>query len=134
MSATSVSHPPLCTSPQTPLVEELLASYGELYGYLRGRLRNAAEAADIAQSSFAQVYAHLRDHPVGNARALLFQAARNLWVDAYRRGRSEAAALEAWAIAQDDLAPSAERIASARQQLLRLIARIDRMPRLRREA
>lgn len=126
---------PATTHPANPasLMDSLLASYADLCHYLRARVRNPADAADIAQASFARAYAHALNHPVANARALLFQAARHLWIDGHRRGLAEAAALDAWFARQDDTAPSAERIASARQQLQRLITRIDRMPRLRRE-
>lgn len=120
-------------TPRRAALDELLASYADLRRYLQGRLRNPADACDIAQSSFAQAYAHALEHPVANARALLFQAARNLWIDGLRRQRSESAVLDAWLAMQDDAAPSAERIVAARQQLARVIARIERMPRLRRD-
>ncbi|MFT3800599.1 MAG: sigma-70 family RNA polymerase sigma factor [Burkholderiaceae bacterium] len=119
-------------SPRREALDELLASYADLCRYLQSRLRNSADAYDIAQSSFAQAYAHALEHPVANARALLFQAARNLWIDGLRRRRSEST-LDAWLATRDDAAPSAERIVVARQQLARVIARIERMPRLRRD-
>jgi len=119
--------------PQRQALADLLASYADLRHYLIGRLRNPADAGDIAQSSFAQAYAHALEHPVANARALLFQAARNLWIDGQRRRRTEASVLEAWLARQDETVPSAERIVAAREQLERVIARIDRMPRLRRD-
>ena len=114
-------------------LDELLGSYGDLRAYLRGRLNNPADAADIAQSSFAQVYAYMLERPVRNARALLFQSARNLWTDICRRRHVEAGVFESWQIVHDDMAPSAERVVSARRELQQLIERIERMPRLRRE-
>ncbi|MEE1886896.1 RNA polymerase sigma factor [Pseudomonas carassii] len=114
-------------------VDDLLAHYSDLRRYLCGRLRNPDDAADIAQSSFAQAYAHALNTPVINARALLFQAARNLCIDQYRRRSTELAALEDWLARADWLSPSVEEIMIAREQLQHLIARIERMPRLRRE-
>ncbi|MCE0912687.1 RNA polymerase sigma factor [Pseudomonas sp. NMI760_13] len=114
-------------------VDDLLAHYSDLRRYLCGRLRNPDDAADIAQSSFAQAYAHALNAPVINARALLFQAARNLCIDQYRRRSIELAALEDWLARADWLSPSVEEIMIAREQLQHLIARIERMPRLRRE-
>ncbi|MBF8779620.1 RNA polymerase sigma factor [Pseudomonas fulva] len=115
------------------VVHELLASYSDLRGYLCGRLRNHDDAADIAQSSFAQAYAHAMTAPVLNARALLFQAARNLCIDRHRRRSTELAALEDWLARAEVLSPSVEQILLAREQLQQLILRIERMPRLRRE-
>ena len=114
-------------------VDDLLAHYSDLRRYLCGRLRNPDDAADIAQSSFAQAYAHALNAPVINARALLFQAARNLCIDQHRRRSTELAALEDWLARADWLSPSVEEIMIAREQLQHLIARIERMPKLRRE-
>ncbi|QXI39499.1 RNA polymerase sigma factor [Pseudomonas xantholysinigenes] len=115
------------------IVDDLLAHYSDLRRYLGGRLRNPDDAADIAQSSFAQAYAHALNAPVINARALLFQAARNLCIDQYRRRTTELAALEDWLVRAEPFSPSVEAIMIAREQLQHLIARIERMPRLRRE-
>ncbi|MDR2307623.1 MAG: RNA polymerase sigma factor [Paucimonas sp.] len=115
------------------VVDDLLAHYSDLRRYLCGRLRNPDDAADIAQSSFAQAYAHALSAPVINARALLFQAARNLCIDQYRRRSTELAALEDWLTRVELLSPSVEDIIIAREQLQSLIDRIERMPRLRRE-
>ena len=124
---------PSCTSSLNAVVDDLLASYTELRRYLCGRLRNADDAADIAQSSFAQAYAHALNSPVANPRALLFKAARNLCIDQYRRHSSEVAALDDWMSRLDVLSPTVEEIVIAREQLQHLIERIERMPRLRRE-
>ena len=131
---TSITTPWAGTAaPFQAVVDELLANYSDLRRYLTGRLRNPDDAADIAQSSFAQAYAHALNAPVLNARALLFQAARNLCIDQYRRRSTELAALEDWLVRVDGLSPSVEDIMIAREQLQLLIALIERMPRLRRE-
>lgn len=115
------------------VIDELLAQYSDLRRYLTGRLRHREDAADIAQSSFAQAYAYALSSPVENPRALLFQAARNLCVDQFRKRRVEQAALEQWWLRTEVLTPSLDAVVIARQQLQQLIERIERMPRLRRE-
>ena len=45
------------------VVDDLLAHYSDLRRYLCGRLRNPDDAADIAQSSFAQAYAYALNAP-----------------------------------------------------------------------
>ena len=131
---TSLSTPWTASAAALPeVVHDLLAHYSDLRRYLCGRLRNPDDAADIAQSSFAQVYAHALNAPVINARALLFQAARNLCIDQHRRRSNELSALEDWLTRADVLTPSVEDILIAREQLQQLIERIERMTRLRRE-
>lgn len=115
------------------VVHDLLVNYTDLRRYLCARLRNPDDAADIAQSSFAQAYAHALNAPVLNARALLFQAARNLCIDQHRRRSTELAALQDWLARAEALSPSVEDVLIAREQLQQLIERIERMPRLRRE-
>lgn len=124
---------PVSARPLVAAVRELLAHYADLRGYLAVRLRNPDDAADIAQSSFAQVYAYSLNRPVANSRALLFQAARNLCIDQHRRRGVELAALDDWLARVEVFSPSIEEVMIARQQLAHLIALIEGMPRLRRE-
>ena len=105
------------------VVDDLLANYSDLRRYLCGRLRNPDDAADIAQSSFAQAYAHALNAPVLNARALLFQAARNLCIDQYRRRELERAYLASIEALPQQEVPSAE----SRLLILDALERIDRM-------
>ena len=130
---TSLSSPWAGAPAFQAVVHDLLVHYTDLRRYLCGRLRNPDDAADIAQSSFAQAYAHALNAPVANARALLFQAARNLCIDQYRRRSTELAALQDWLTRAEALSPSVEDVMIAREQLQQLIERIERMPRLRRE-
>lgn len=130
---TSFSLPWTAAPALQSVVHDLLANYTDLRRYLCVRLRNPDNAADIAQSSFAQAYAHALNAPVLNPRALLFQAARNLCIDQHRRRSTELAALEDWLARAEVLSPSVEDVLIAREQLQQLIERIERMPRLRRE-
>ncbi|CAM3425213.1 RNA polymerase sigma factor [Paracidovorax anthurii] len=60
--------------------------YRELLNFLALKVRSRDAAADLAQESFARVYAAQRSgSTVRDPRALLFSTARNLLVDAHRR-------------------------------------------------
>jgi DNA-directed RNA polymerase specialized sigma24 family protein len=133
MSTSLDSAVPAHSADLTRVVNQLLASYQELQRYLIGQLRNRDDAIDVAQSSFAQAYAYALSRPVDNARALLFQSARNLCVDQFRRQKVEQLALETWGLHCADWAPSTESVVAARQELQLLMRRIERMPVLRRE-
>lgn len=122
-----------CVHTLQSVIDDLLAQYADLRHYLTARLRHRDDAADIAQSSFAQVYAYALTSPVDNPRALLFQAARNLCIDQFRKRRIEQSVLEDWWLRTELTTPSMETVAIARQQLQQLIVHIQRMPRLRRE-
>lgn len=129
----SAERPVGMASPLRHVVQELLASYAELRRHLIHQLRNADDAADIAQTTFLQAYAHALAAPVHNPRALLFQTARHLCIDQFRRQSTEAAVLDAWFACTEPAALSAERIVSGRQQLRLLVDRVEAMPVLRRE-
>ena len=101
------------------LAAELLAAYTEVRRWLTRRLGNAHDAADIAQSSFEQVYAYATGTAVAAPRALLFRAARGLCVDRGRRRQVEARVLATFGATMPVLAPSPEQIASEREALTR---------------
>lgn len=114
--------------------EELVAAYAELRHFLLRRMRNADDAADLAQSSFERVYAHALATPVSAPRALLFHTARNLCIDharhqAVARGWLE----ECSALDADAMAPSTEHIVSQRQLAERVAACLEQLPVRRRE-
>lgn len=122
----------------SPIVTELLASYRELRNYLRGRLGNAEDAADIAQTSFERVY-HYALPASGEAptiespRALLFKAAHNICINLARHDKL---VLE-WLNERSQLeinvsAPSAELLVSQRQLLNKLVNHLEKMPARRR--
>jgi transmembrane sensor len=116
------------------LLAELLSAYGELRRWLARRLGNPQDAADVAQSSFEQVYAYAAATPVASPRALLFRAARSLCIDRGRRRQVEARAFEELHAAPPASAPSAEQLAQEREALAGIGARLARLPRKRREA
>ncbi len=66
------------------------AHEGELRGYLRHRMRNADDAEDLLQEVFLKALRQGgRFCDIGNARAWLFQVARNALADRLRVGREQ---------------------------------------------
>lgn len=116
------------------LTDELMQAYGELRRFLLRRLGNAQDAADVAQSSFERVYAYALASPVASPRALLFRTARSVCIDQGRRRRLEARLFQPLEDAEAAPAPSVERVVAGNQIVMRLIARLARLPRKRREA
>lgn len=109
-----------------PGVETLYVDHhGWLLSWLRRRLGNAFDAADLAQDTFVRVMASRRlPADLGQApRALLTHVAKGLVVDHWRRKEVERAYLEALACLPEAQAPSPE----ARLQILQALCRIDAM-------
>ncbi|MES2611116.1 MAG: sigma-70 family RNA polymerase sigma factor [Pseudomonadota bacterium] len=117
--------------------------YRELLNFLSRSVKDRATAADLAQESFARIYAAQQaGQAIRDPRALLYRTARNLLTDHHRRGAVRALAgevpddgtlgdAEAWA------APSAfepDAALSSGQGLAAMIATIDALPARCREA
>ncbi|MFT4265649.1 MAG: sigma-70 family RNA polymerase sigma factor [Xenophilus sp.] len=107
-------------------VEDLYAGHhGWLQGWLRRRLGNACDAADLAHDTFVRVMAsrrlpaHLGEEP----RALLTHVAKGLVIDHWRRQEVERAYLGALAHLPEPEAPSSE----ARLLIIEALMRIDTM-------
>lgn len=111
--------------------------YRELLAFLSYRLRDRDTAADLAQESYARVYASERaGTPVRDPRALLYTTARNLVTDHHRRSQARGGDAEP---APDDEAadpdahagPGAyepETVLEARQRFEALAAIVDSLP------
>ncbi|KAF1068763.1 MAG: putative RNA polymerase sigma factor FecI [Pseudomonas citronellolis] len=69
------------------------ACHGELLRFLRRHLNSTADAADMAQDTFAQWLKSPAPQRVEQPRAFLFQIARNLLRDHWRRQKSGAGRL-----------------------------------------
>ncbi|KRP70652.1 MULTISPECIES: sigma-70 family RNA polymerase sigma factor [Pseudomonas] len=84
--------------------------HGWLRGWLRRRLGNAADAADLAQDTFVRLLSSGLGEPlsVTTPRAYLATVANRLSINLYRRRSLEQAYLEALAQAPQDVAPSLE--------------------------
>ena len=111
-----------------------LRLYSELLGFFARFLNDKEAANDLVQESYARVYARGESGMVvHNLRALLYRTGKNLAIDAARRRKAEEAALETLLAISAQTAPSTEQCVAARLQLERVLLRLQRMPRKRRE-
>ncbi|PWB33326.1 RNA polymerase subunit sigma [Pseudomonas sp. SDI] len=68
--------------------------YADILYFLRKRMDNASDAADITQDVFTQWLGYRDKHRVEQPRAFLFQVARNLLRDHWRRQKVRHAVLD----------------------------------------
>jgi len=115
--------------------------YTELYqdhhqwleAWLRKRLGNVADAADLAQDTYVRIMTAARLPGPGQSRAFLVQVARGLVIDLHRRRALESAYREALAARPEDQAPSAERQALVLEALIEIDRVLDDLPARVRE-
>jgi RNA polymerase sigma factor (sigma-70 family) len=105
----------------SPSLETLYCDHhGWLQRWLRGRLNNASDAADLAHDTFLRLLGG-RSQPhfgsMAEARAYLRTTAQNLCVNLWRRQEIERAWLDTLANTPANLHPSAERQAMVLQAL-----------------
>jgi RNA polymerase sigma factor (sigma-70 family) len=108
--------------------------YAELLNYFSRALQDRDAAADVVQESYARVLGMGARTMVQDLRALLFRTGKNIVIDDARRRQVETRMADTLAALHAGEAPSADRSVSARQQLERLAARLNVLPRRRREA
>lgn len=117
--------------------QDLQTLYGENHGWLqdwlRRRLGNAFDAADLAQDTFVRILVSGRVPDTAQSRAHLTQIAKGLVIDLHRRRVLEAAYLKALAVLPENLAPSPEERALALEALLLLDAALGSLPAKVRE-
>jgi RNA polymerase sigma factor (sigma-70 family) len=82
--------------------------HGWLRGWLRQRLNNSADAADLTQDTFLRILLAHSSETLREPRHYLATVARGLVIDLYRRRSLEQAYLEALAQQPEHVAPSAE--------------------------
>lgn len=110
--------------------------YADILHFLRKRMDNASDAADMTQDVFAQWLGYRDRAKVEQPRAFLFQVARNLLSDHWRRQKVRHAALadeplaDAHAPAANDPLDHAQR----QQRLNQLRQVLDELSPRRREA
>ncbi|MCH7342878.1 sigma-70 family RNA polymerase sigma factor [Pelomonas sp. CA6] len=109
--------------------------HGWLYGWLRRRLGSSADAADLAQETFARLLA-ARTPPASlrEPRAYLNTVARGLLVNWFQRQALERAYLEALAALPEACAPAPEQRLQILQTLQEIDALLDGLPGPVREA
>ncbi|MBK1615506.1 RNA polymerase subunit sigma [Rubrivivax gelatinosus] len=104
-----------------PVQTLYLEHHGWLQAWLRRRLDDSQQAADLAHDTFVRLLAGRREHFGDEPRALLTHVAKGLVVDHWRRREVERAYLEALAATPEALAPSPE----TRLALLQTLLQID---------
>jgi len=107
------------------------AHHGWLFGWLRRRLGNSADAADLAQDTFVGLLGAYRRRALPDLqepRAYLTTIAKRLMVDLYRRLALEQAYLEVLAAMPARHAPSEEQRLAVLQTLREVDAMLAALP------
>lgn len=105
-----------------------------LVRYLSKKVRNNEDANDLAQEAFLRMHRFQQSSELDNARAFLFRTANNLVIDQIRRDKVHDKYLSSEMLPEqsdeneDKFAPSAERTASAAQELDKIYQVVDKMP------
>ncbi len=107
--------------------------HGWLHGWLRKKLGNNCDAADLAQDTYVRLLVSGRRPEPAQSRAWLTQIARGLVLDFYRRRRLEQAWQETLASLPEPETPSLEQQAIILQTLLAIDAALDALPAKVRE-
>jgi len=103
--------------------------HGWLYAWLRRRLGNAADAADLAHDAFLRLLTRPRTFDgFDGERAYLSTMARGLCVDFWRRREIEEAWLAAQAAAPEAVQPSVEHHAIVIETLCEIDAMLRQLP------
>jgi RNA polymerase sigma-70 factor (ECF subfamily) len=115
---------------------EVLPLEAALMQFLRRSYRDEGELEDVCQEAFIKVYEAARRERPTSVKPFVFTVARNIVVDRARHARiipiEAALDLDALEIANDE--PGPERTVIARDELKRLQAALDRLPKRCREA
>jgi RNA polymerase sigma factor (sigma-70 family) len=105
-----------------------------LVRYLAKKVPISEDANDLAQEAFLRMFKFQQTEKLENASAFLFKTANNLLIDQIRRSRlhdnylSAVRPPEQTQSSEANLAPSAERTISAREQLDKAMHLIDSLP------
>ncbi|MCA1323626.1 sigma-70 family RNA polymerase sigma factor [Herbaspirillum sp. alder98] len=105
-----------------------------LQQWLRARLGNACDAADLAHDTFLRVIERRRVAEINEPRAFLTTVARGILVNWYQRRALESAFLEALAALPEAEAPSPEQRYLILETLTQVDAMLDSLPPRARQA
>lgn len=123
---------------ESPLQQQVHALYSDHHGWLqrwlRGRLGNSADAADLAQDTFVRILGARDILPLREPRAYLTRIARHLLIDHHRRHSLELAYLDALALLPEVVAPSPEQRHIILETLHEIDAMLDGLPAKARSA
>ncbi|MFL7961379.1 MULTISPECIES: sigma-70 family RNA polymerase sigma factor [Pseudomonas] len=122
-------------SSHTAAIEQIYEQHHSwLYGWLKGKLHNACDAADVAHDTFVRILGARNAVQIREPRDYLATVARGLVIDRYRRHAIEAAYLEslsarpeATAISEEDKALIIETLVAVDKALAGLGARTQRI-------
>jgi RNA polymerase sigma-70 factor (ECF subfamily) len=107
----------------------------ELLAWLTHRVRDAHAAQDLVQELFVRFLEGAALHPIHDARAYLFQMARNLLADQARQSDTR----KTTAVDPGDLnevqdgAPGPDQALAGRQRLIQLTQALEELPELTRQ-
>lgn len=117
-------------------VREVLPLEASLMQFLNRNWRDKSEVEDFCQDVYVKVYEAARSELPKSVRPFVFSVARNLLINRMKRAQivpiETASDLDALNIALDE--PNAERAAIAHDELRRVRAALDQLPRRCREA
>jgi len=116
------------SEPQHELHQLYSRHHGWLLGWLRGKLGNSCDAADLAQDTFARILASRLPASLNEPRAYLTTVAKGILVNWYQRQALERAYLEALAVLPEPQAPSPEQRLLILETLHEIDALLDALP------
>lgn len=105
-----------------------------LQAWLRKKVGNAFDAADLAQSTFVRLLTAERLDGVVEPRAYLTTIARNLLINQVRRRAIEQAYLDALALMPEPVAPSPEDRLIVLETLIEIDRRLNGLPAVAKQA
>lgn len=108
--------------------------HGWLQTWLRRRLGNSCDAADLAQDTFVRILRVADRGTIETPRAYLTTVAKGVLVNWYRRQALEQAYLQALALLPEPEAPSPEQRALVLETLHEIDAMLDALPPLVRRS
>jgi len=115
--------------PHSREIEALYSDHhGWLHGWLRKKLGNSFDAADLGQDTFARVLAGRTPGALVEPRAYLTTVAKGILVNWYRRQALERAYLDALAALPEPQAPGPELRFIILETLHEIDALLDRLP------
>lgn len=119
----------LSTSPSSHAFTTLYAdNHSWLLSWMRRKLGNAADAADLTHDAFLRIFAGRDIAAITTPRAYLTSVASGILVNWYRRQALERAWIDALAQLPGLLAPSPEEQAIVLETLHRVDAMLDALP------
>ncbi|ARU06524.1 RNA polymerase subunit sigma [Comamonas serinivorans] len=124
----AVSSPPPLLSPVQQAQHLFTGHHAWLLGRLQARLRNPADAQDVAAETFLRVCGAREPVAIASPRAFLTTIAKRLLVSLWRRRELEQAYLDALARQPEDCAPSPEDRAVLLETLAHIAHALDGLP------